>query len=62
MGSLHHVNGGSPHVLTCHHCTTTLGDERAVANTPSGPKYFCKMESGSNPFDSCYNQWRRRHN
>jgi hypothetical protein len=40
MGSLHHLNGGTPQIPTCHYCTIVLGDERAVANTPSGPRYF----------------------
>jgi hypothetical protein len=44
MGSLHHLNGGATQVLTCHHCTSVLEDERAVANTPAGPRYFCKAD------------------
>ncbi len=62
MGTLHYVNGGLPQVSLCHQCGTVLENEKAVANTPAGPKYFCKMEPNTNPFDSCYNQWRRRHN
>lgn len=60
---LHHVNGGAPlGGYQCTNCGTNLGNERAVASTPSGAKFFCKQESGDNPQDSCYLQWRRRHN
>jgi hypothetical protein len=59
---LHHVNGGAQQPLQCAHCQTYLGNERAVANTPGGVKFFCKMEPGDNPQDSCYLQWKmRRH-
>ena len=47
MGTLQHINAGEPHLLTCHCCTSVLGDERAVANTPSGPRYFCKADPAS---------------
>lgn len=53
---LRHVNGG---VITCASCGTMLGDERAVATTPGGVKFFCRMEPDSNPEDSCYLTWRR---
>ncbi len=61
---LHHVNGGhreAPLEICCSNCGTTLGNERAVASSPTGTKYFCKQEPGDNPHDSCYLQWRRRH-
>jgi hypothetical protein len=61
MGTLQHINAGEPHLLTCHCCTSVLGDERAVANTPSGPRYFCKADP-EHPFESCYLQYRRRFN
>lgn len=53
---LHQVNGGT---ITCQQCGMELGDERAVANTPFGPRFFCKMENGDNPEYSCYTVWRR---
>jgi hypothetical protein len=57
MGSLHHLNGGATQVLTCHHhCTSVLEDERVVANTPAGPRYFCKTDP-EHPLDSCYLQY-----
>lgn len=56
-----HVNGGLQ-VIECSNCGTTLGDVRAVSTTPSGVRFFCKMEQGDKPEDSCFNQWRmRRH-
>ena len=60
---LHHVNGGEPEVgVQCAQCGAWLGDQRAVASTPGGVKFFCKMESGDKPQDSCYLQWKmRRH-
>lgn len=58
---LHYVNGGEPLAITCTNCGTMLGEERAVASTPSGAKFFCKMEHGDKVEDSCYLQWRRRH-
>lgn len=59
---LRHVNGGEPAALQCSNCGTYLGDERAVASTPGGAKFFCKMEPDDKPEDSCYLQWmRRRH-
>lgn len=65
---LHHVNGGDRReadetdAKQCANCGTWLGNERAVANTPGGVKFFCKMEPGDNPADSCFLQWKmRRH-
>jgi hypothetical protein len=58
MGSLPHLNGAATQVLTCHHCTNVLEDERGVANTPAGP-HFCKADP-EYPLDSCYPQYRRR--
>lgn len=57
---LFHVNGGEPKPegVQCAHCGTWLGSERAIANTPGGPRFFCKMEPEDNPQDSCYLQWR----
>lgn len=59
MGTLHHLNGGQPEVPVCHYCHTPLGVERAVANTPAGPRYFCKADP-EHPEDSCYLSYRRR--
>jgi hypothetical protein len=61
MGSLHHLNGGTPQIPTCHYCTIVLGDQRAVANTPSGPRYFCRADP-EHPLNSCYLQYRGRFN
>lgn len=58
---LHHVNGGQPMAIQCANCNTFLGNERAIANTPGGVKFFCKMESDDKPEDSCYLQWKMRH-
>lgn len=59
---LHHVNGGEPALgVQCANCSTWLGAERAVAHTHAGPKFFCKMEPGDNPQDSCYLQWKLKH-
>lgn len=52
------VNGGEPDELRCWNCGNSLLGERAVANTPSGPKFFCK--SDGDPQNSCYLNWRRR--
>lgn len=56
---LRHVNGGEPHVTKCANCGTPLGNERAVASTPGGPRFFCKHEPGDAPEYSCYLQWQR---
>ena len=63
VSALHHVNGGEPEVgVQCAFCQTLLGNERAVANTPGGVKFFCKMEPGDQPENSCFLQWKmRRH-
>jgi len=60
---LHHVNGGNPELgVQCANCGAWLGDERAVASTANGARFFCKMEPGDKPEDSCYLQWRmKRH-
>jgi hypothetical protein len=58
MGSLHQTNGGAIEVPVCHYCSSPLEGQRAVANTPSGPKYFCRSDS-EHPLDSCYRQYRR---
>lgn len=60
VSALHHVNGGEPQAIQCANCHTYLGDERAVAHTHAGVKFFCKQEQGDKPEDSCYLQWRRR--
>jgi len=61
---LYHVNGGKPSdetdAVQCENCKAYLGNERAVASSPSGAKFFCKQEPGDKPEDSCYLQWRRR--
>lgn len=66
VSALHHVNGGTPsdepNAKQCSNCNTWLGKERAVANTPQGPRFFCKMEPGDKPEDSCYLQWKMRRN
>jgi hypothetical protein len=43
----------------CHHCHTIIDGVPAVASTPGGSKTFCRMEPGTNPADTCYNQYRR---
>ena len=58
---LHHVNGCEPKAIQCANCHTYLGDERAVAHTPSGVQFFCKMEPDDRVEDSCYLQWKIRH-
>ncbi len=58
---LHHVNGGDKNTgVQCSNCNTWLGNDRVVASSPHGTKFFCKQEPGDNPHDSCYLQWRRR--
>jgi len=59
MGSLHQTNRGTIEVPVCHYCSSPLEGERAIANTPSGPKYFCRSDS-EHPLESCYRQYRRR--
>jgi hypothetical protein len=46
---LHHVNGGDPLALLCTNCGNTLGNDRAAANTPLGPRWSCKQEDGATP-------------
>lgn len=59
---LHYVNGGMPQAPVCSHCGTALEYDRAVAQTPGGVKFFCKMEPGDKVEDSCYLRWKiRRH-
>ena len=64
VSQLHHVNGGTPSDETdakqCANCNAWLGQERAVASSPGGTRFFCKQEPGDQPQDSCYLQWRRR--
>lgn len=60
---LYHVNGGQPAIITCANCGAQLhdGNDRACANTPGGPRFFCKADP-EHPQDSCYLQWKaRRH-
>lgn len=59
VSPLHYANGGPPVVIKCASCGTELGNERAVANTPAGPRFFCKQEPGDSPEYSCYLQWKR---
>ncbi len=56
MDSLHQTNRGDIEVPVCHYCSSPLEGERAVANTPSGPKYFCRSDS-EHPLESCYRQY-----
>jgi hypothetical protein len=58
MGNLHHLNGGATQVLTRHHCTSVLEDERAVANT-RGASVLLQADP-EHPLDSCYLQYRKR--
>lgn len=59
---LHYVNGGEPQVIACANCNAPLGDERAVAHTPGGVKFFCKMGEDEKVEDSCFLRWKmRRH-
>lgn len=55
---LRHVNGG---VIQCSNCLAYLGNTRAVATTPQGVLFFCRMEEGDTPSESCYLQWRRKY-
>jgi hypothetical protein len=54
---LHRVTDNEQH---CFNCFNPLGSQRCAANTPIGPRWFCKQEPRSNPSDSCYQSWRRR--
>ena len=59
--SLHQVNGGNAdQAVQCANCGAWLGNERAVASFPSGPKFFCKQEQGDKLEDSCYLAYRRK--
>lgn len=55
---LRHVNGG---VIQCANCLAYLGNQRAIATTEHGVKFFCKMEPDDQPTESCYLQWRRKY-
>lgn len=55
----HHFNGG-PEIVHCANCGTALGDERAVASSPGGVRFFCKQDP-EQPANSCYLSWRRQH-
>lgn len=55
------VNGAPEQGYVCSNCGTNLGDERCAAHTAEGPKFFCKMERGDKPEDSCFLQWRQKH-
>lgn len=61
---LYRVNGKSEgdetDAVQCYNCGAWLGHERAVAHTPAGPKFFCKMDPGDDPQYSCYLQWKTR--
>jgi len=51
----------SPEEATrCYNCGKPLGNQRCAGNTPNGPKWFCRQEPDSNPFESCYSHWRMR--
>src|SRR5713101_5765593 len=50
------TNRGAIEVALCHYCSSPPEGERAVANTPSGPKYFCRSDS-EHPLESCYRQY-----
>ena len=58
MGSFHQMNRGAIAVPVCQYCSSPLEGERAVANTPSGPKYFRRSDP-EHPLESCYRQYRR---
>lgn len=55
------MNGAPEGGYQCANCGTNLGNERAAASTPEGVKFFCKMERGDKPEDSCYLQWQQKH-
>lgn len=55
------MNGAPEGGYQCANCGTHLGSERAAANTAAGVKFFCKMERGDKPEDSCYLQWQQKH-
>jgi len=62
MGSVHQLNGGmSKHMPHCHYCGYFLEDQeqRAIAKTSSGPKYFCRAPDDGT-LDSCLLRWKRR--
>jgi hypothetical protein len=44
----------------CFFCGLLLGNKRCAANTPVGPRWFCKQEPRSNPLESCYQDWKTR--
>jgi hypothetical protein len=44
----------------CYNCGKELGNQRCAGNTPNGPKWFCRQEPDSDPFESCYSHWRMR--
>jgi hypothetical protein len=61
MGTRHHVNQGAIELPACHYCSSPIEGERAAANTPSGPRYFCKADP-EQLHNSCYLQYRKRFN
>src|SRR5262245_24133947 len=50
----------SEEATRCYNCGKSLGGQRCAGNTPQGPKWFCRQEPGSDPFESCYSHWRMR--
>jgi len=50
----------SEEATRCYNCGKPLGNQRCAGNTPNGPKWFCRQEPDSNPFESCYSHWRMR--
>lgn len=61
MGTVTIMNGNEPLSVSCHNCGEALWQEKAVASTPAGTRYFCKADP-EHPQDSCYLQYRRRFN
>jgi hypothetical protein len=65
MGSVYQLNVGlDRHMPHCGYCGFFLQDRerRAIAHTPSGPRYFCRApDNGTGTPDSCFLRWKRRH-
>lgn len=57
---------GTPEPITCASCGSNLDGvrERVVSSSRSGPKFFCKQDpedARSHPEQSCFLQWKARH-
>jgi hypothetical protein len=50
----------SEEATRCYNCGKPLENQRCAGNTPNGPKWFCRQNPDSDPFESCYSHWRMR--